>query len=211
MDLLENLRSKLRARRGKNSEEREWVARNYEAPSPSWIKRSALLRLGQRDAIWVETGTFLGDTTALLVSTSAAVYTIEPDRALFERATTRFRDDGRVHVIHGLSETVFPTLLPSLDGRVNFWLDGHYSGGITHQGPTDCPVREELSNIEKNLPHFESVVVLIDDIRCFNPTIPLYADYPSIDYLVDWARANGLSWHIEHDIFVAKSKSALST
>lgn len=208
MGILSDLRSRLRARRGQKNEEREWVARGYEAPSPSWIKRSVLLRLGAKNSTWVETGTFMGDTTALLAAESNAVYTIEPERSLFERAEARFSGDSRVHVIHGLSESVFPTLLPTLNGRVNFWLDGHYSGGITHQGPTDCPVRDELANIEKNLVHFESVTVLIDDIRCFDPSVPLYADYPSIDYLVDWARRNGLRWHIEHDIFVAKSPSA---
>lgn len=208
MGILNNLRSKLRARRGEKNQESEWAARDYESPSPSWIKRSVLLRLGAKNAIWVETGTFEGDTAALLAPESKAVYTIEPEHTLFERAEARFSDDKRVQVIHGLSENVFPSLLPTLTGKVNFWLDGHYSGGITHQGPTDCPVREELANIEKNLSRFESVVVLIDDIRCFDPTIPLYADYPSRDYLVDWARRNDLSWHIEHDIFVAKSKSA---
>lgn len=208
MGILSNLRSKLRERKGQKNEERVWAARGYESPSPSWIKRSVLLRLGAKDATWVETGTFMGDTTALLVSGSKAVHTIEPERALFEQAEARFRDDPRIRVIHGLSESVFPTLLPTINGKVNFWLDGHYSGGITHQGPTDCPVRDELANIEKNLPRFESVVVLIDDIRCFDPSIPLYADYPSVDYLVDWARKNDLQWHIEHDIFVAKSRSA---
>ncbi|MBI5890614.1 MAG: hypothetical protein HZB47_08045 [Nitrosomonadales bacterium] len=208
MGILGDLRSKLRARRDQKNEECEWVARGYEAPSPSWIKRSVLLRLGQEEATWIETGTFQGDTTALLAATSRAVYTIEPERTLFELAEARFRGDERVHVIHGLSETAFPSLLPTLSGKVNFWLDGHYSGGITHQGPTDCPVRDELASIERNLAHFDSVVVLIDDIRCFDPSNPLYADYPSIDYLVDWARRNGLRWHVEHDIFVAESRTA---
>lgn len=207
MSILSNVRSKLRARRGQKNEEREWAVRGYESPSPSWIKRSVLLRLGARDATWVETGTFLGDTTALLASGSREVYTIEPERTLFEQAEARFSGDTRVHAIHGLSEDIFPTLLPTLSGKVNFWLDGHYSGGITHQGPTDCPVRDELANIERNLSRFESVVVMIDDIRCFDPSVALYADYPSVDYLVDWARRNNLKWHIEHDIFVARSPS----
>jgi hypothetical protein len=92
-----------------------------------------------------------------------------------------------------------------MSGAVNFWLDGHYSGGITHQGPTDCPICAELEAIEKNLSHFAAVTVLIDDIRCFDPSIPEYADYPDVDYLVDWARKNKLRWHIEHDIFAART------
>ena len=148
----------------------------------------------------------MGDTTALLATDSEAVYTIEPDNSLFEKASARFSGDKRIRVIHGLSESVFPQLLPTLNGRVNFWLDGHYSGGITHKGPIDCPVRQELANIEQHIKRFEAVIVLIDDMRCFDPSVPEYADYPSIDYLVDWARTNDLAWHIEHDIFVAKSR-----
>lgn len=205
--IISNLRAKRRANKGQKNEEREWVLRRYAAPSPAYIKRAVLLRLGTPGAIWVETGTFMGDTTALLANDAKDVYTIEPDRALFEKAAIRFQSNPRVHVIHGLSEETFPSLLPSLRGAINFWLDGHFSGGITHQGPTDCPVRDELKNIEKNLHHFEKVTVLIDDIRCFDPSIAEYRDYPDVDFLVDWCRRNNLRWHIEHDIFVAKSKN----
>jgi hypothetical protein len=162
--------------------------------------------MGVKDATWVETGTFLGDTTVLLAKDSKKVFTIEPENFLFEQAKKRFQNESCIDVIHGLSESAFPVLLPTLRGEVNFWLDGHFSGGFTHQGPTDCPVREELSSIEKNLALYDGVVVLIDDIRCFNPSIPEYADYPDIDFLVNWARKNNLHWHIEHDIFIAKSK-----
>ncbi len=149
----------------------------------------------------------MGDTAALLAQSSKMVFTIEPDVALFNKAQARFSEIPKIQVIHGLSEEVFPRLLPTLSGTVNFWLDGHYSGGITHQGPTDCPVRDELASIEANIKNFTTVNVLIDDIRCFDPSVAEYADYPDLDYLVDWARRNNLRWHIEHDIFVARSKS----
>lgn len=200
-----NLRAKMRANKGRKNEEREWVLRKYAVPSPALIKRSVLLRLGTPGGVWVETGTFMGDTTALLALDAKEVYTIEPDKALFDKAVARFNDDSHVHVIHGLSEEAFPSLLPTLSGAVNFWLDGHFSGGITHQGPTDCPVREELLNIENNLGRYEKIVVLIDDVRCFDPSILEYSDYPDINFLVDWARKNNLRWHIEHDIFIARS------
>lgn len=205
-DFLSDYRSKKRIERGLKNERREWIQRQYASPSLAHIKRAVLLRLGFPGAVWVETGTFMGDTAALLAAHSNAVYTIEPDRALHEKAAARFADGSKVKALHGLSEEVFPTLLPTLSGTVNFWLDGHYSGGITHQGPTDCPVRDELQNIENNLSRYAKVAVLIDDVRCFDSSIPEYADYPDVDYLVDWARKNNLVWHIEHDIFVAKSR-----
>ncbi|MBT0665560.1 hypothetical protein KI809_14725 [Geobacter pelophilus] len=205
MQIYSDYKSRRKARKGLNNEHREWILRGYASPSPSDIKRRVLLRLGTKNAIWVETGTFMGDTTALISEGSKEVYTIEPDNVLFEKANARFLNNPYIHVIHGLSEDVFPTLLPTLSGTINFWLDGHYSGGITHKGPTDCPVVEELLCIEKNLSKFNNVTILIDDIRCFDPSIPEYADYPDINFLVDWARKNALNWHIEHDIFVARS------
>lgn len=204
--LFSNLRAKRRAERWRKNEEREWIQRQYASPSLPHIKRAVLLRLGAPNAVWVETGTFEGDTAAILAHVAKEVYTIEPDKSLFEKAQARFHDNPDVHAIYGLSEEVFPSLLPTLSGTVNFWLDGHYSGGITYQGPTNCPVREELANIEKNLARYDNVTVLIDDIRCFDPSIPEYADYPDVDYLVDWARKNKLHWHIEHDIFAAKTR-----
>lgn len=205
-NLFSEFRTKRRSAKGLKNEEKEWIQRNYASPSLAHIKRAVILREGYSEAIWVETGTFMGDTTALLSKEAKEVFTIEPERTLYEQAVIRFQDNCRVNVIHGLSETIFPSLLPKINGVVNFWLDGHYSGGVTHQGPIDCPVRDELFNIEKNLERFEKVAVLIDDIRCFDPSISEYKDYPSVDYLVDWARANNLYWHIEHDIFIAKSK-----
>lgn len=204
-DGIASFRTARRNARGLRNEVLEWKKRRYAAPSPAHIKRSVLLRLGIPQATWVETGTFMGDTAALLATEASRVFTIEPERGLYEKAASRFAGDGRVKPIHGLSEDVFPSLLPTLSGDVNFWLDGHYSGGITHQGPTDCPVREELANIAANLKKFSRVVVLIDDVRCFNPAVPEYKDYPDLNYLVDWARENQMQWHIEHDIFCCRN------
>jgi hypothetical protein len=108
--------------------------------------------------------------------------------------------------IHGLSEDIFPELLPKLKGKINFWLDGHYSGGLTHKGPKDCPLKEELLAIESNISNYDYVIILIDDVRCFNPSIKEFADYPHLNYLVDWAKKNDLNWYIEHDIFIASTK-----
>ncbi len=56
---------------------------------------------------------------------------------------------------------------------------------------------------EKNLGLWNTVVVLIDDVRCFDPEVGGDA-YPSRDYLVAWASRNKMAWQIEHDIFIAR-------
>ncbi len=50
---------------------------------------------------------------------------------------------------------------------------------------------------------FDAVTVLVDDVRCFDPSQTEYAQYPSRSTLVAWADRLDLWWIIEHDIFVA--------
>jgi hypothetical protein len=184
---------------------RDWKSRRFAPPSPYYVKQVVLARNGIRGATWVETGTYLGGTAKRLAKIASKVYTIEPEPKLYAAAKKLLESKPNVEPIHGLSEDVFPTLLPKLSGDVCFWLDGHYSAGITHKGPQDCPVVEELAAISGNLAGMSKVVVMIDDIRCFDPRKPAFSGYPSVDVPVDWARANHFTWSIEHDIFVAKN------
>jgi hypothetical protein len=184
-----------------------WSNRRFAAPSPLFIKQACLIRNGYPDAIWVETGTYLGQTTKLLSKHSPRVYSIEPDPILFANAREYFGKDANVEILNGTSEKIFPTLLPTLRGDVNFWLDAHYSGGATFRGRQDTPILDELKCIGENLGRFEHICILIDDVRCFAPHIEEFSGYPPTDVLVDWARACKLEWHIEHDIFVAKKRT----
>jgi hypothetical protein len=183
-----------------------WRERGYSAPSPEEVKRACLLRNGINGGVWVETGTYLGSTTAFLAQHASIVFSIEPEPALFERASVVLEKFENVRLINGVSEQVFPSLLPTLRGDVSFWLDGHYSEGITFKGATDTPIVEELNWIAECLPSLGRVSVMIDDIRCFEPSHEAFMDYPNRDFLVDWCRVNRCDWHIEHDIFVARKK-----
>ncbi len=185
---------------------RLWRQRNFEAPSPAKVKRNVLLRNAIPGAPWIETGTYLGDTTMFLARRFPRVVTLEPSAELCERARRRFAGMPQVEVVNDISENVFPKLLPQLSGALNFWLDGHFSAGPTHRGPKDTPIIEELASIQANLSRFPKIAVLVDDVRCFDPTLPEFAGYPERDMLVDWARNNGLNWSIEHDIFVASRR-----
>ena len=48
------------------------------------------------------------------------------------------------------------------------------------------------------------MVVLVDDVRCFDPAVPEFAGYPPKAFLISWAERMGFAWHIEQDIFVAR-------
>ena len=180
---------------------KKWGKTNFLEHSPQMIKEFVFERYGIDNAPWVETGTFQGKTTNFLRERYPHVYTIEPEIKLYKGALKRFIGKN-VTLYNDVSENVFPNLLKKLSGDVNFWLDGHYSEGITFKGDKDCPVEDELNIIEANLNNFNKITILIDDVRCFLPANSDYPDYPSIDYLVDWARRFNMNWRIEHDIFI---------
>jgi hypothetical protein len=185
----------------------EWKKRGFSENSPQFIKQHMFIKHGIKDAIWVETGTYLGTTTRYLSGLFPHVHSIEPEPSLYAAARKRF-NGLNVTLYNDVSENIFPSLLPTLKGDANFWLDGHYSSGITFQGKKDCPIKDELEEISKNFSNFEKISILIDDVRCFRPFDKRYVDYPSIDYLVDWARKMDLSWQIEHDIFIMQKISS---
>jgi hypothetical protein len=182
-----------------------WRHRAYTTPAPPAVKRAVLLRQGMHGAVWVETGTYLGETTSCLANHSPMVYSIEPEPTLYAQAAEKFRDRKNIRIIHGTSEEALPELVAGLTGDVNFWLDGHYSAGITFKGSSDTPIKLELAAVARALPRLGRVVVLIDDMRCFEPSAAEFSQYPTRGYLVNWAEEAGLNWQIEHDIFVAKN------
>ena len=184
---------------------RKWRLRNYTVPSPRAIRRACLMRNSVVGATWIETGTFKGDTTAFLAQSSKFVYSIEPEPTLVANAKKRFADNANVEIIEGISEAVFPQLLPTITGDINFWLDGHYSAGTTFKGPTDTPIVEELENIRACLKNFGRVSILVDDVRCFQSQAKENEAYPPLDFLVSWCQQNGFNWTIEHDIFIARN------
>jgi hypothetical protein len=179
----------------------EWSQRSFTMPAPRRVKWTVLHRYGRPTDTWVETGTFLGLTTEFLSRTAKHVYSIEPEPKLAANAQRKFAGNSRVTIVKGLSEDEFAKLLPQISGPVSFWLDGHFSAGFTHQGPSDTPIREELNALEPHLDRFPQVTILVDDVRCFDPDDPNFSTYPNRTWLVNWADAHGMKWAIDTDIF----------
>ena len=178
-----------------------WYRQGFLKNSPQLIKQNIFLKYGISNAQWVETGTFFGDTTDFLSKKFPEVYSIEPSEYLFDHVFKRFKSKKNIKLFNDVSEKILPELLPNLSGDINFWLDGHYSSGITFKGNQDCPIRDELKEISNNLKKFNKILILIDDVRCFVPGNE-FKEYTSINDLVDWSRQNKFNWIIEHDIFI---------
>lgn len=127
-------------------------------------------------SVLVETGTCFGDAVAGVRDAFDEIYSIELSSELYEGARKRFAKDAKVHLFAGDSASVLPGLLPQLPERCLFWLDAHYSGGVTARGPVDTPIIQEVDAILSLRPHS---VVLVDDADCFNGT----TSYPTLEQL----------------------------
>jgi hypothetical protein len=190
-----------------------WIQRDFGSPAPNFVKWSVLKRWGS-DATWIETGTYLGETTEFISKFAKKVVSIEPASELVGLARKKFSRQSNVSIAEGTSEEVLELTLSNLDEinkqDINFWLDGHYSEGITYLGDVECPVPEELSIIKDFIKPSYKVTILIDDVRSFSPTGETISGYPSLSYLVSWADENQLFWTIEHDIFIMTNRHPLT-
>jgi hypothetical protein len=185
-----------------------WKATDYSPPPPPHVKRAILKRLSVPGIVWIETGTYKADTTKFLSQFAKFVYSIEPDKNLYDAALVATKDIKNIQLFNGTSEFVLPKLLKKIKFKqTGFWLDGHYSGQGTFRGENDTPINHELAAISNYQQGNDGEVrILIDDIRLFTGKIHSYGPYPTLDRLVDWARDLRLSWSIEQDIFIAKSR-----
>ena len=163
---------------------RHIIKHGFLVPLPPFIKRSIILRyaLDHHCKTLVETGTQYGDTPYLFRDKFDTIYTIELSPTLTAMARRRFRRFSHIKVVEGDSGQKLAELLPMLQSTTLFWLDGHYSAGLTARGATDCPIYGELESIARlcKVPN----VVLIDDARCFGHD----KDYPSLQELEDFVR-----------------------
>lgn len=181
----------------------EWIINGYGVPAPQIVKLNVLSRYGVPHGTWVETGTYLGQTSKYLASKATQVFTIEASLELATRARKKLSKFPNIEVIYGLSEIELPKLMPHLAGDVSFWLDGHASGAITYGKPEDTPIRDELRTISEHLDQLSRVAIFVDDFRGFGARVYDEGGYPSRSELVTWANDNNLNWTVEHDIFIA--------
>lgn len=158
---------------------RAWLHNDRRGLTPHKRKQQLVRMIAQRHnlRVLVETGTYRGDMVQAMKGYFIHVYTIELSAKLCARAQRRFRKDSNVTVIHGDSAKRLADVTTNLDRPALFWLDGHYSGGMTAQGVTATPILDELAIV---LPHLAGHHgVLVDDARLFG----MDAGYPTLNEL----------------------------
>ncbi len=139
---------------------------------------------------FVETGTCFGQMIQGVRDSVNKVYSIEIDRVLYTVARMRFRRDSKVCIFHGDSGNLLRQLVPSLEETSLFWLDAHYSGGVTGKGPTDTPILSELEAIGQD--RVRRHIILIDDTACFG-----HGDYPTLEATIQAIRNIDYNYRID--------------
>ena len=124
--------------------------------------------------ILIETGTYLGTTVDATKNVFLKIYSIELDRRLYQRAKNKFSKFKNIQIIQGDSSIILPKLLKKIKVPCLFWLDAHFSKGITARGRKDTPIWEELTAILNH--KIKNHLILIDDADSFSGK----NDYPSI-------------------------------
>ena len=188
---------------------KNWHKRNFRSPSPSFIKLKILNSENMDNCLWIETGTYYGETTYYLSKIAKKVISIEADERLFNLTSSKFKLFKNVEIFLAKSEEILEKILIKEKNFENIciYLAAHLCNdhikNIDTFGSKDnsTPIIKELKIIEKNLKNFKNIKILIDDIRLFNLN---YHNYPNINEIVDWCKKNQLKWTVEQDIFIAK-------
>jgi hypothetical protein len=138
----------------------------------------------------------MGDMVYAVRDNFDAIYSIELDAELCRNAQKRFAKQRNIMIFQGDSGAILGEILASIKLPCLFWLDGHYSAGITARGSSETPIKKELRHISGHS-HKRSHIILVDDARCFTGE----GDYPSIRSLRDWAANEGFDrFEVRDDI-----------
>ena len=145
--------------------------------TPHRVKQKTVLGYATQFSIptLVESGTYLGDMIDAVKRNFRTIYSIELDEGLYQRAKRKFGQFQHIILLQGDSAQVLPGVLVQTDEPCLFWLDAHYSGGITAKGDLETPIVQELRQILAH-PLAAQHVILIDDARNFVGA----NDYPSL-------------------------------
>lgn len=142
--------------------------------------------------VFVETGTYYGETAKKMSFEFRKVYTIEKSEIMFKKASQNLNHLSNITIINGDSREHLKDIIEN-NNNILFWLDAHWSGGDTYGEGDECPLIEELKiifNYQKNY------VILIDDARFFLSPPPHRHNYKMWPSMKDIFNVIPKNWNI---------------
>lgn len=157
-----------------------WARSAARETPPSVFKQHTVREYARRfgTRTLVETGTYLGEMVEAVASDFDQIYSIELDEALYRRAVARLGHLRHVILLRGDSGRLLAEVMPRIETACLFWLDAHYSGGVTARGVDNTPIRGELGHILAATRTED--VILIDDAHSFDGQ----NGYPTVEDLL---------------------------
>ncbi len=136
--------------------------------------------------VFVETGTHYGETALWAAKNFNKVITVEFSKQIYDEILKRHSQVKNIEFLFGHSKEQIQSVVPKLKEPALFWLDAHWSGGITYGKEDECPLLKELQIINNSeFDHF----ILIDDARLFisPPPLPHQVDeWPNISEVIKY-------------------------
>ncbi|MGE5400256.1 MAG: hypothetical protein ACM3S2_07620 [Ignavibacteriales bacterium] len=160
----------------------EWEKDNSYVPVPHFVKENAIKQVAAKYQIktLVETGTYLGFMLEALKDSFDNLISIELSEPLYQRAVKKFAPYPHIKIYNGDSAMTLPVAVRDIREKCLFWLDGHYSGGVTSKADIETPIMAELKTVFSH--PVKDHLILIDDARLFIGT----RDYPTIEGLKNY-------------------------
>ncbi len=178
-----------------------WVFKNKQGVSPpALVKRRIIKEYAKKFSpqIFVETGTYLGDTVWSMKNLFSEIHSIELGGKLAEEARKRFLRYPHIHIHQGDSASILPSLLERIFKPSLFWLDAHCSEGITSGDDEHLPLISEIKTI---LGHWVfGSVILIDDARLMGQQ----KGYPSFEEIQKIVQDSNLGLEIKQEIDIIR-------
>jgi SAM-dependent methyltransferase len=186
-----------------------WIAVGKPMPPPPYMKHK-LLRKCAREFnldILVETGTYLGDTVYAMRRVCRNIFSIELSKELAGKARQRFSRNAGIQILEGDSVVILPQILRSIDTPCLFWLDAHFSEGVTVAGSSPMPILEEVKAIIEH--PVKGHVILVDDARAFVGK----GGYPTLDQLNSFVTGSrpDIIMDVRNDVILLRPGKPIAT
>lgn len=188
-------------------EHSRWEARGKTPPTSSRFKQQFVRNYASEHnlRVLIESGTYFGSMVAACMNDFDSIYSIELQRSFYLRARRKFRLYRHISIICGNSSAELASVLEQIEQPCLFWLDAHYSGGLTARGPLETPIMKELDTIFAH--RVAGHHILIDDARCFDGT----HDYPTLRDVADCATLHRYTCSVQDDVIRLRRQSIPAT
>lgn len=166
-----------------------------EGPDNHYYKVNRIRKIAKnyKCTDFIETGTFYGQTIWKVKDIFSKVFSVEFYEPLYLYNIEQFKDNKNVKIFYGDSSVKLSEMVAQTNGKILFWLDGHYSGEGTGLSKKTSPIIEELDVIKASLKN--DCCIVIDDKRLFNGT----DGYPTYDETINKLKGINPNFNLVQD------------